>query len=130
MQWSRDAYEYRQDAIRVTIAVFVFACVLKCIAPSNHAQPGTDNVIKTLITNGNQYYNMARQDQMPAYRLQHAAMAVANLETARQLFDDSTIERISGTDVHALLKSVEQSLNAAQKMGANNKGRKALPVWP
>lgn len=129
MQWSRDASEYRRDAIRVTIAILVFACLLKCISPSNHTQPAIDNIINTLIVNGNQYYDMATQDQMPAYRLKHAAMAVANIEVARQLFDDTTIERVSGTDIHALLKSVEQALHNAQKVGTN-KTRKALPLWP
>lgn len=130
MQWSRDTSEYQHDAIRVTIAIFVFACILKCIAPSSGTQIGSDNVAKTLVQNAELYLKMAQQDQLSTYRLKHAAMAVANIETARQAFDDATIERVSGVDVHSLLKTADAFLNRHLKSGGEGRHKKALPVWP
>ena len=130
MQWSRDISEYQTDAIRITVAIFILSSILKCIAPSNYTQVGSDHVAVTLVRNGEQFFKMAQQDQLPAYRLKHVAMAIANLQTARQVFDDATIERLSGIDVHSLLKSADALLNELLKSGTAKKSRKALPLWP
>ena len=55
-------------------------------------------------------------------------MAIANLQTARQVFDDATIERLS-IDVHSQLKSADITQQLL-KSGTAKKSRKALPPWP
>ena len=89
--WSRDVSEYQVDAMRVTIVILIFACLLKSIPQGNGGH--NDRIARALVSNGERFYELAQQDQLPAVRLQHAAMAVANLQTARQMFNDTNIER-------------------------------------
>lgn len=127
MVWSRDASEYQLDAMRATIAVLIFACVVKSIP---HGGGGSDRIARALVSNGERYHGLAQQDQLPSIRLQHAAMAVANLQTARQLFSDSSIERSTGIDVHALTKRTDNFLNRCLNLSSKSKqNRKTLPTW-
>lgn len=127
MGWSRDASEYQWDAMRATIVILVFACVLKSLPQGSAGQ--NDRISRTLVANGERYHSLAQQDQLPSIRLQHAAMAVANLQAARQLFSDGSIERSTGVDVHALTKKTDAFLNRCLNLSKSKQGRKTLPTW-
>jgi hypothetical protein len=133
--WVRNGREYQHDATRVTIAVLVLACFLKCALPAAGGfGGGADKVAKTLVGNAQEFFALARQDQALVYRVRHAAMSVANIQAARQLYDDATIERSTGVDTHALLKDADALLTstttAAAAGGTAQKARPRLPVWP
>ena len=133
--WWRDPYEYRNDAIRVTFAVLVLVMLVRYIEPTGRAQDAT--TCKLLVQNAERYYAVAQQDRDFNLRLQHAAMAVANVQAVRQLFADSVIERATGSDVHAMFQRMESFMNRIDASSERNKtgvrtsaAPKHLPVWP
>lgn len=127
MIWSRNVAEYQQDAIRTTLAIVIFVSILKCIFPANTAT-NTKNT-KVIVANGGKYLAMAQQDTNAAYRLKHSAMAVANLETARSMFDDITIEQSTGVDVHQLLQKADAVLERSMNLKTSTIATK-LPLYP
>jgi hypothetical protein len=132
--WWRDIDEYRMDAIRVTLAVFIIAIVVRYIESS---VTSNDIVVcKLLIQNAERFFSMASQDSSALIRLRHSAMAVANLQTARQLFNDSVIENATGLDVHTTSQRMESFLNKNEVLDrpmstiGKKTNNKPLPIWP
>ena len=105
----RDPIKYQTDAIRVTIAIFVLALLVRYVDPGAKTQDMT--ACRILVDNAKRFYSVAQQDRNVNIRQQHAAMAVANIQTARQLYNDTFIERATGTDVHESFQKMETFLN-------------------
>ena len=134
--WWRDPDEYRTDAIRVTLAILFLTIVVRYIESNITSNDAV--VCKVLVQNAERYNSMATQDLNSVVRLRHSAMAVANLQAARQLFNDSVIENVTGLDVHLTSQRMEgflnknESLDAPLTVAATGKTglSKRLPIWP
>lgn len=130
----RDPNEYRADVIRVTLVIFLLTIVVRYIE-SNIASNDTV-ACKVLVKNAERYFSMAAQDLDSAVRLRHSAMAVANLQAARQMFSDGVIENATGLDVHVTSQRMETSLNKNESSSstrptvAARRSQKNLPIWP
>lgn len=132
--WWREPNEYRMHVVRVTFVVFVFAVIVRYVESSVTSK---DTVAcKVLIQNAERYHAMAVQDGDTAVRLRHSAMAVANLHAARQLFNDSVIESVTGLDVHVTLQRMDAFLHksvsscAPPPIALGKTRSPRLPVWP
>ena len=131
--WWRNIDEYRMDAIRVTFAVFILAILVRYI--ENSVTSNDIVVCKLLIQNAERFFSMASQDSSALIRLRHSAMAVANLQAARQLFNDGVIENATGLDVHSTSQRMENFLNKNEGLDKpvptmGKAGNKRLPIWP
>ena len=125
--------EHRKCAIRTTVAVLVVALIMRFADPRPSRQ--NDAMSKVLVENAIRLHNVAQQDLEPALRLQHAAMAVANIEAVRQLFSDNVIEKATGHDVHELAQSLQKYANDETASyrhatpGPKTRRLKELPLW-
>lgn len=136
--WWRDPTDYQMDIMRVTVATLFLTIVVRYIESSITSNDTA--ACKVLIQNAERYNSMAAQDSNPRVRLRHSAMAVANLQAARQLFSDTVIENATGLDVHVTSQHMEAFLNKneTQDSRANTAVPKAslpsksirLPIWP
>lgn len=131
--WWRNIDEYRIDAIRVTFAVFILAILVRYI--ENSVTSNDVVVCKLLIQNAERFFSMASQDSSALIRLRHSAMAVANFQAARQLFNDGVIENATGLDVHSTSQRMETFLNKNEVFDKpvttiGKAGNKRLPIWP
>lgn len=131
--WWRNLDEYRWDAIRVTLAALVLTIIVRYIESSTTSNDVL--VCRMLVQNAERYHSMSAQDSNPRIRLRHSAMAVANLQAARQLFNDGVIENATGMDVHTTSQRMENSMNENEKFDkplpvASKGASKRLPVWP
>jgi hypothetical protein len=125
--------DYRKCAIRMTVAVLVVALLMRFADPRPLSQ--NDAMSKVLVENAIRLYNVAQQDLEPSLRLQHASMAVANIEAVRQLFADNVIEKATGHDVHELTQSLQKYANGETVAyrhatpGPQTRRLQKLPLW-
>ena len=130
--WYRNLDHRTLFVIRVTAAVLVLSIIVRYV--ESNVTSNDVIVCKRLVQNAERYHTMSTQDSNPVIRLRHSAMAVANFQTARQLFNDAVIEHATGLDVHATSQRMESFLNkseSADKPAYSAKGgTKRIPIWP
>lgn len=105
--------EHLQLAVCVTIGVAVV--LLLCGVLEQQSQNKDAHVAKALIQQASKWYAISLQDKTPFHSLQHADYAMAYLNAARHVSNDTILERVSGIDVHKLFRSVDAQQKSAAK---------------
>ena len=107
----RDAFEYKRDAVRVTIGVLVGSLLYKASEPLFYAVTNADQIAHacTFAEQAQQWLNTSLQDKNVQTKLQHVYLAAAYLQAARHLVNDATLERSTGLDVHNMQVTIENT---------------------
>lgn len=108
-----DVKEYVFDCLKASAGVVVVAVLFKMIEPGALSSQGS--VARTLMDQAAKWHQTAMQDSELLYKLQHTDYAIAYLHAARHAADDTTLERLSGYDVHTLQRAIEKEQKQALK---------------
>jgi len=101
------------NALIVSLFVLVMTVVVRMIFQNAPAQDAYASRI--LVQNASEYYDAYKQDTDMKQRICHAAMAVANINAARQIYNDEDIGLCTGMDAHALSKDLNETFHEILK---------------
>ena len=114
--FQRDPIEYKRDAVRVTIALTVVVLCVKACEPFFTTNTQKENSIaRRLLEQAMEWYRTSLQDQGAQNKYQHVSYAAAYLHAARYTMNDRELERITGSDVHALSMAIDALQTQAHK---------------
>ena len=112
----RDFGEYRQDAAFATGALVMVCFVLQMMTPyAVESSAAEKTIARNLVEQATHWYHAALQDKSAHMRAQHIAYANAYIHAARHVMNDSDLERITSSDVHALQSVIENTQQSSMK---------------
>ena len=120
-----DSDTYLKDTVKVTAASVIFFIIMKVLELNRRS----DSIIsKSLVDQAHRWYTISTQDKSPLYAYQHINFATAYLNAARHSANDTTLEQVSGIDVHGLYKRIDdfqrQTLKTLSTKQIGTKGTK------
>lgn len=129
---TRTVSEYKKDAFRATIMLLVFLACFNILAPFvSSASNKEESIARGMVSEAQQWYDIAMQDQNLQIKAQHMAFANAYLHAARHVADDATLERLTKIDIHMLHKNIEMRQKSLNKDIARKCPKlKYLPTAP
>tara|TARA_B100001063_G_C16691344_1_gene517236 strand:+ start:288 stop:701 length:414 start_codon:yes stop_codon:yes gene_type:complete len=129
---TRSRSAYKTDAVCATIMLLVVLVCFNVFAPFvSNATKKEESIGRAMVSEAQQWYEIAMQDQNLQIRAQHVAFANAYLHAARHVADDATLERLTKIDVHVLHKNIEMSQKSASKEITRKCPKlKDLPISP
>lgn len=95
-----DTRQYLVDVLKATAGFVVVTFVYSIVQTTGNSNDS--NVAKSLLDQSSRWYKMSLQDKNPIFSMQHLNYALAYLNAARSVSNDTNLERVSGIDVHKL----------------------------
>lgn len=122
---------YFIDSMKVTVIFSIFVAFVKMCSYKIQSKDG--HIAKSLLEQAYKWNSISEQDQQPLYSLQHSNYAIAYLNAARHTSDDTTLERMSGLDIHKLYKKIDENnkthLKALNQKTVKHKKIQNQPSW-
>ena len=101
----QDIKTYTIDCLQVIAGCFIFVILLKfCEQRTSSNQD--EHIAHAFVDQANKWYNVSLQDKQSVYIVQHANYAIAYLNAARHMASDTTLERMTGLDIHKLYRKI------------------------
>ncbi len=119
---------YLIDTLYVTLGCLVFLSLMKMMEGSSHTSDAS--IAKVLLEQAAKWYKISLQDNQNLYSMQHANYSVAYLNAARHIASDTTLERLSGLDIHKLFKKIDDHQRSVMMKDFSNKPSKKIKNLP
>lgn len=110
---ARSAESHVRDAACVSAAVLLVLLLLKVLERSSSERKPGVTLAHLLMERTQQYLQLSAQDEDRQMSAEHAWLATAYLDAARQVLGDHSIEQSTGVDAHRLYLSVDQQRQLA-----------------
>jgi len=119
---------YLIDTLYVTLGCIVLLSLMKMMEGTAHTSDVS--IAKILLEQSAKWYKISIQDTQNLYSMQHANYSVAYLNAARHIASDTTLERVSGLDVHKLFKKIDEHQRNIMMKDLSNKPSKKIKSLP
>ena len=119
---------YLMDSLYVTLGFLILLSLMKMMESTTHTSDVS--VAKILLEQAAKWYKISLQDTQNIYSMQHANYSVAYLNAARHIASDTTLERISGLDIHKLFKKIDEHQRSVMMKDFNTKPTKKIKNLP
>ena len=123
-----DMKTYLMDSLYVTLGCLVLLSLMKMMESTSHTSDVS--VAKVLLEQAAKWYKISLQDTENIYSMQHANYSVAYLNAARHIASDTTLERLSGLDIHKLFKKIDEHQRSVMMKDFNTKPSKKIKNLP
>ena len=110
-----DADAYARDALKMTGGLVAVLVLLKLSEPYVASIASHDEMSFSFLDQSARYYATSMQDRQPLFALQHVTYALAYLNAARHMSNDSALEHRSGMDIQAFQVAVDTQRRATMR---------------
>ena len=102
----RSTTEVTRDVLLVTLGFVCLVTLIKGVEPYM-TRSENDAIAKAMLTQTMKWLALSMQDSNACNSMQHATYASAYLSAARHVGSDTTLERLSGIDMHKLSRAID-----------------------